>query len=173
MSKTILDDHLISRNDSEGKSSQEIFRYVIPPKRKWANILFLGMWLSFWLFFELISLSAFIDVGKMEELDGANWSFSLIWLVGWTLGGIIVIRIWLKAFGSKEIIKITKDELIIQKGVFWAGQNKPYEQRRMIGFSQGSKVIRFFYGTKKVEFAKALDTKRRKALFEKMKDFLR
>jgi hypothetical protein len=128
---------------------------IIPAKRNWFIILFIGAWLGAWIMGEFFALR--MVTGLFSGRGPANL-FILIWLIGWTVGGFFAFRMFLWNLIGKEIITIGQGTLAvagpfgIRPGGFGA-------------FNTGG-TIRFDYGLQTVKFAGAL-TRLKQSLFLK------
>src|SRR6201985_1450701 len=76
---------------------------IIPAKRNWFIILFLGAWLGGWFVGEVV---AFRMEGGFFSGKGIPNLFVLFWLIGWTVGGFFAFRISLWNLIGKEIITV-------------------------------------------------------------------
>jgi hypothetical protein len=100
----------------------------IPSKKNWPILLFSLLWLFGWYFgFN----SAFKDLNfghnKSEGIDG----FLLIWLTGWTLGGLYIIFLSLWGFFGRETIIIESGVFSLKKSIFNIGINRQLDTRQI------------------------------------------
>lgn len=154
---------------------------VIPTKKNWFLILFLGLWLCGWLFAEIAAPTAFLS----EETSAPPAIFVILWLGGWTVAGCIAIYLWLWTLVGKEIIVVGDAHLTIKRDVFGYGRLKRYESSSvqdfrlsppqfnswdfqsglrfwgigggLIAFDYGSSTIRFGNGIEEAEASTILD----------------
>src|ERR1700761_4798606 len=80
-------------------------RVVIPAQRRWVAIIFLSAWLVGWFFGERSALL---------QLLGPAWSsvpakhvapgFLTLWLIMWTIGGVVVATTILRQLAGREIL---------------------------------------------------------------------
>ena len=87
------------------------FEIIIPSKKNWFLIPFLGVWLCMWCLGEFFALSTLI-LGKTGIAPGL---FMLVWLSGWTVGGFFAFRAFFWNLMGKEVISISHGELKIDK----------------------------------------------------------
>lgn len=148
-------------------------RIIIPSRKNWFTILFMGFWLCGWAVGEfsvpLVILS--------DDAPGGMDIFLIAWLVAWTVGGILAIRNFLwNLIGHEEII-ISSNTISIARKIAGIGRNKEYllsEAKRFRvslgrsspwanagrsldfwGLKQGR--IKFDYGMKTIRFAGPID----------------
>jgi hypothetical protein len=99
---------------------------LIPSKKNWVIILFLGFWLIGWAIGE-VSVIVILSVGIFglfsnglagitESVPGAfGGVFLIAWLGGWTVGGAFAIYTWLWQVKGFERISISFDAFVIEK----------------------------------------------------------
>jgi hypothetical protein len=158
---------------------------IIPAKRNWFVIIFLGFWLCGWLFGELFVSFTVFGVFKGNPIS----LFMLIWLIGWTVGGFFAFRILLWNLTGKEIITVGQGVLKIDKRGVLIFKAKTYDlnevkkirvQDENIGFGpfgrrndfgyMGGGTIRFDYGLRSVKFASSIDEAEARSIIEKLKE---
>jgi len=83
---------------------------IIPAKKNWLLILFLGFWIGGWLFGEITVNGTLVNI-RSGSLD----FFTILWLCGWTLGGAVVIRTLIWSLFGKEIITVDRGTITIDK----------------------------------------------------------
>lgn len=161
---------------------------VIPAKRNWFIILFLGAWLGGWLMGEFFALG--LVTGSFGHRGPANL-FVLFWLIGWTVGGFFAFRAFLWNLSGREIITIGQGRLTIDKKGAPLFKSKTYDVNevkniriqednfatgpfgiRPTGFAglNAGGIIRFDYGLKTVKFADGIDEAEARYILEKLKD---
>jgi hypothetical protein len=144
--------------------------FVIPTKKNWFLIFFLGFWMCGWVFGELSAIK------ELFVTDNGIKLFMIVWLGGWTIGGIFAGFFWLWTFRGKEHIILRPDALITKREVFNIGQTREYEianirnlriaplhfnpfnfssSMQIWGFGGG--LIAFDYGAKTYRFGNGLD----------------
>jgi hypothetical protein len=147
-------------------------RIVMPGRRSWFVIGFLGFWICGWGVAEvLVPLQVFQGDAPPE-----GESFMLAWFVVWTLGGLLAIYAWLWQVIGKEIITVQEQTVTTRRDIGGFGFNKVYDLPQMhnlrvwsvdinpLDFSSslqlwgiGGGVIAFEYGGKTYRFGAGLD----------------
>ena len=89
---------------------------IIPSRKNWFNILFLAVWMGGWYMGE----SSVINELFSSDNNGFN-SFMLLWLVGWTIGGLFAITILLWSLFGQETIQIDQGVFSVSKGILDIG----------------------------------------------------
>ncbi|OYU95212.1 MAG: hypothetical protein CFE21_12980 [Bacteroidetes bacterium B1(2017)] len=169
--------------------SFEGFEIIIPTKKNWFVILFLGFWLCGWVFGEVFALTMLTGLlfGKMEFAN----LFMLVWLGGWTVGGFFAIKTFLWNLKGKEIITIGMGQLKIEKKGLLLAKPKTYDliesknfraqednngtdgiwgmQRNSFAAFNSGGTIRFDYGLKTIKFAGGIDEAEANYIIEKLK----
>jgi len=158
---------------------------IIPAKRNWFIIIFIGAWLCGWLMGEVFALGAVIGLlgGNPASL------FILFWLIAWTVGGFFAFRTLLWTFKGKEIVTVGQGRLTIdKKGVLFykpktydlnevrnvrvqdenPGFNSPFGRRTDFGTFNSGGTIRFDYGLQTVKFASGIDEAEAKYIIAKL-----
>jgi hypothetical protein len=161
---------------------------IIPSKRNWFIIIFVGAWLGGWLMGEIFALGLLIGTLRGNPLD----LFMLFWLTAWTAGGFMAFRAFLWNLIGKEIITVGQGRLAIDKkaallfkpkiydlnevknvrikddniefGGFFGGQ-----RNRLSPFNSGG-TIKFDYGLQTVKIAGGIDEAEAKFIVEKLKE---
>ncbi len=161
---------------------------IIPTKKNWFIILFIGAWLGGWLFGEVFA------IGAVTGLLGGNPAgfFILFWLIGWTVGGFFALRMFLWNLKGQEIITVGQGILSIDKKGILFYKPKVFDlnevknirvqednlgygglfggRRNDFGGFNLSGTIRFDYGLQTVKFAGGLDEAEAKSIIQKLKD---
>lgn len=156
---------------------------IIPSKKNWFLIVFLGFWLVGWTLGETAALAAI--TGFLGEL-GPQRSFVLLWLIFWTIAGFFTLSAFLWNLLGKEIITAIQGQLTIAKkgALFYRtkmynlneAQNfriqqdnysGKYQRRRKNGFWFGG-IIAFDYGMKTVRFGLGIDEAEAKFILSKL-----
>jgi len=110
----------------KGRSSisdlPEGLQIVIPAKKNFFIIMFLGFWLAGWLFGEITVIKQLIG-GENHEAD----LFLIAWLGMWTIAGVAAVFVWLWNFKGKEIILINSIELQHMRDFVLFRRSKEYE----------------------------------------------
>ena len=98
-------------------------RITIPAKRKWATVVFSSVWLGFWLLGEVsVGKTLFGNLQRQQSFD----PFSILWLCGWSIGGLFVLSGLLWQFVGREIVQVTDGELRIQQMLLGFRRNRAY-----------------------------------------------
>ena len=84
---------------------------IIPTKKNWFIIIFLGAWLGGWLMGEMVVSRMLIT----QLADNPAGLFVLFWLIAWTAGGFFAIRTFLWMVKGKEIITVGQNILKIDR----------------------------------------------------------
>lgn len=162
---------------------------IVPARRNWLVIIFIGAWMCGWLMGESVVLAGLLGLfGRTSPAD----LFILFWLVAWTVGGFFAFRAFLWNLKGKEVITVDQNRLAInRKGLLFSkpkvydlnevksiraqddnlGYNVFFGSRRsdFSGFNFGG-TIRFDYGLKTVKFAIGIDEAEAKFIIEKLKE---
>ena len=151
---------------------------IIPAKRNWFIILFIGAWLGGWIMGELFALGAVTGLlrGNPASL------FILFWLIAWTVGGFFAFRTFIWNLRGKEIITAGQNMLTIDKKGALLFKPKVYDlnqvknirvQEDNLGFGGRRNdfgafnlggTIRFDYGLQTVKFGKTESTRQKQVL---------
>ena len=147
-------------------------RIVIPAKRNWFLILFMGFWLCGWAVSEVMIPQQFFKAG----MPPSALLFVIAWLGAWTVGGGFSIYIWLWNVMGKEVVLLDGQSLITRREIGKYGRTKEFtlaqvrDLRRSQStfnpwdFSSGPEVwglgggrIAFDYGARTYRFGTGLD----------------
>ncbi|HJU89093.1 MAG TPA: hypothetical protein VJ672_06850 [Gemmatimonadaceae bacterium] len=94
---------------------------TISARRHWGIILFLGFWLCGWVMGESFALKTLLT-GRANDAGMGGTVFLSIWLVFWTLGGIVAWYMWLWSLTGEETIVIGREALSIRRTVLGMGR---------------------------------------------------
>ncbi len=153
---------------------------TIPSRKNWFLILFLGFWLTGWLFGEVIALHQVIrghssHWASVTESGPIGLNLFLIgWLGAWTVGGGVAIVTWLWNLVGVERVLLAPSTLTMKREVLGIGPTKEYELssvsnlRINMGLSNvrfriapiqtmNGGTIAFDYGAKTFQFGVGLD----------------
>ena len=111
------DGRVVIHNDHDSLSIE------IPSKKNFAALVSMLVWLGGWVMGEIVALKM-IDTSGALSFDNA---FIIFWLVGWTFSGGFVFYSILRQLAGKEIIRIQRGSLTIERSVLGLGRNKEYE----------------------------------------------
>ncbi len=152
----------------------------IPVRKNWFVIAFFSFWMCGWLF-GVFASSGILFGGLGGLFDGVSL-FSAVWLMGWTLGGLFVLRMLLWMAIGREVATIQNGTITIEYQNLILKGPKTYslsDARNFrvsdvdssysvfgTGFSWGSNgrrsiiqpgVIRFDYGMNTIKFGSGID----------------
>jgi hypothetical protein len=118
------------------------FKVIIPSRKNYFAMIFLGIWLTGWAFGEIMVGGIFLAgivqlffktpailpaVGQsgVAGLFGGGL-FMLVWLAGWTVGGGYALYTFLWQLTGKENIEVSYDLIKIQRALFGLGRTREY-----------------------------------------------
>ncbi len=96
---------------------------LIPPKRNWFIILFMGFWLCMWAAGEIMVPIQFLK----GEITGISEVFVLAWLGVWSAGGAFAVYLWLWNLMGRQIITMHGDTLTTRRDIGGYGFSKEYD----------------------------------------------
>ena len=154
--------------------SREALTITIPVRKDWFGIVFKSVWLCGWLVGEVVAL--FIVVGSLVSLAVPH-PFLVVWSIGWTIGGIWVIRWLLWEYQGKEKILVAREILTLEKtgagydrakayhlyavqrlGFYVVDKDDWFTPRHPSEFKIGQTgVLQFKYGDDTIRFAHHVD----------------
>lgn len=109
--------------------SFDAFEVIIPTKKNWFLILFLGVWLGGWAAGETFAIGALTS----QILDGEGFDkvFIFLWLCAWTVGGFFAMKtFWWNLIG-KEAITFKQGQVTIAKKGSLFSRPKTYDLREV------------------------------------------
>ena len=158
---------------------------LIPPKRNWFIILFMGFWLCIWAACEIMIPAQFLN----GEIPGITVVFILAWLGAWTVGGAFAIYLWLWNLMGRQIIAMHGHTLTTRRDIGGYGFDKEYDltqvrdlrvsvmKFRAWDFSAsleflglGGGLVAFDYGAKTYRLGAGLDEAEAKFVIRKITD---
>jgi hypothetical protein len=161
---------------------------IIPARKNWFLILFVGAWLCGWCCGEVVALTMII--GTMGKNPAGL--FILVWLALWTIGGFFAFRLFIWNIMGKEVISIGQGQLTVAKKGMLFFKPKTYDLNevrniravednsgygnpwgiRMTSFGgfTSSGTIRFDYGLQSVKFAFGLDEAEGRYILQGLRD---
>ena len=158
---------------------------LIPPKRSWFIILFMGFWLCTWAVGEIMVPIQFLK----GEIPGITVLFILAWLGAWTVGGALAIYLWLWNLMGRQIITMHGHTLTTRRDIGGYGFDKEYDltQVRDLRVSAmglkawdysgileflglGGGLVAFDYGAKTYRLGAGLDEAEAKLVVKKITD---
>jgi len=161
---------------------------IIPTKKNWFIIIFLGAWLGGWTMGELLVISSL--TGFLGGQMGFGNLFLLFWLCGWTTGGFFAFKTFLWNLKGKEVINFGQGYLSIEKKGMLFSKPKTYDlkemkkirvqednndngfwggQRNNFGTFNSNGTLRFDYGLQTVKFASGIDEAEANYILNKLK----
>lgn len=162
---------------------------IIPAKRNWVLIIFLGAWLGGWTIGESFAIGTLIGFSDYD-LGFANL-FMLFWLCGWTVAGFFVVKTLVWYLAGKEIITFGQGQFSIAKQGLLLSKPKIYDLKHVkklrarkeetiyYGFegvrnnlgamSPSNGTLQFDYGMKTVKFANDIDEAEAYFIIDKLK----
>lgn len=162
---------------------------IIPAKRNWFLIIFLGAWLGGWTIGESFAIGTLIGFSDYD-LGFANL-FMLFWLCGWTVAGFFVVKTLVWYLAGKEIITFGQGQFSIAKQGLLLSKPKIYDLKHVkklrarkeetiyYGFegvrnnlgamSPSNGTLQFDYGMKTVRFANDIDEAEAYFIIDKLK----
>ncbi len=84
---------------------------TIPAQKNWFVIIFISFWLCMWLLFEILMPTLFLNDGG----PGPGIVFGIVWLGGWTVGGVFAASTWWWNVSGKEVVTVTSGVLTIKR----------------------------------------------------------
>ena len=158
---------------------------LIPPKRNWFIILFMGFWLCLWAAGEIMVPLQFLK----GEISGITAMFVVGWLGAWTVGGTFAIYLWLWNLMGRQTITMHGHTLTTRREIGGYGFNKAYDlsQVRDLRVSArglnswdysasleflglGGGLVAFDYGAKTYRLGAGLDEAEAKLVVKKITD---
>lgn len=168
------------------ESDSMTLKITIPSKKNWFLILFLFFWMGGWFMGESSAIS-----GLMKSGEFVFDAFMVIWLAGWTFGGLFALVIIVWSLLGRETVTIDSSVWQIEKGIFdFSFTKKQYEinsikklelspekdedsifQQKKIGDFWGitGGRVYFDYGMKTVKFAIGVDNAEARYIIEEIK----
>ena len=119
--------------------------FSIPARKHWITLIFLGVWLTGWLFGELFALGIlfssvgsflfrifdirFFDLFEFDSGVGSAFagSFILVWLTIWTVAGYGAVRTFLWQLAGRELVEVSRTSIKISRPIFGLGRVKEYQ----------------------------------------------
>jgi len=155
------------------------YQITIPAKKHMPVIAFLSLWLVAWFIGLNFVGGSFVKDFFNNGNSGLEFDrlFQVIWLIGWTLGGLFVIKTLSWYLIGKEIIVIDREQISIARknDIFFRNkifdlrevknfhiEEEPFEfvfwgRRNDLSLFKNRGTIRFEYGFKTIKFANDMD----------------
>lgn len=83
-------------------------RIIIPALRAWPVIIFLSLWICAWAAVEVHVLRTLLRFSGFLPAQ----LFLLVWLAGWTVGGVLPLVVIAYMFAGREVISIAHGALV-------------------------------------------------------------
>lgn len=112
-------------------------RIIVPIKRNIFLLGFLSLWLCGWFAGESAAVYQLLS-GKMPV---AGQSFLMVWLAMWTFGGGFAIYAWLNIATGREVIHVTKSELVIRREVLGIARPKEYDMAHVAALRTSPGIV--------------------------------
>jgi hypothetical protein len=93
----------------------------IPSRKNWVSLVFATLWLIGWIYALSCKPLDFNSEGS-EKLSSDN--FYLLWMIGWTGGGLYVAFLLLWGFFGREIIVVENGVMSIKRSLFGIGMKR-------------------------------------------------
>jgi len=142
---------------------------IIPSKKNIFLILFLCGWFGFWSIPETDIIKELIQETKRQGFE----LFPFFWLMGWTVGGVMVLWVIIWVVAGKEVITLSPLTIKIERKAYGVGLSKEYSlsEARNFRIQMGGESIysgleawgfgggrlAFDYELKTVKFASGID----------------
>jgi hypothetical protein len=154
--------------------------FNIPAPRRRLTLLLLTAWLAGWLLGEGFVVRALLGAGS-PDLPLFRWVpespdlFLLVWGAGWTIGGVLVLVIWLWLLAGRERLILKPGVLVHRYEIQRIGFSRKYDLGKLRNLrvspepslqssGQGrwyvelvGGVVAFDYGEKTIRFGASLD----------------
>jgi hypothetical protein len=145
-------------------------RVTIPAPRNWFLVFFLPLWLVGWVVGEVaVGAKVFTD-----PPSGGEGFFLIVWLVLWSLGGLLFTFFWLWNLAGKEIVALDDEAISIRYAIGGIGWTRRFDRAEVrdlrvspsgamdfwAGFGWwlgGNGTIAFDYGARTYRFARGID----------------
>jgi hypothetical protein len=166
------------------------FSIEVPPKRNLFVIILILIWLVGWVKGELFAFDMLIESYE-EGCKSDDLLFYILYIIGWTVGGLLVIRSLLWIIAGKEIIIFSKDQLIVSKKRAFL-RPKVYDLKEIKNFDlnpgtdsgdffgvrhnmdmlrvESKGMFKFNYGKKTIKIANGLDENEGRLILNKIKE---
>jgi hypothetical protein len=163
-------------------------RILIPSRKNWLIIAFLGFWLAVWGWSELQVPRQLM--GKLSERP-EGMLFVGVWLTLWTAGGLTALYAWLWQLAGREVIGVSSRTLSVRREIFGVGRTLEFEVAQLkdpriapvaegswdarantYHFGSSAGRIAFDYGARTHRFALGVDEAEAKTILATILPFL-
>jgi hypothetical protein len=159
---------------------------TIPSKKNWLALIGGTLWMGWWYFG--FKPAAYEMFANHLDFSGVG-SFAMIWLAGWTVGGIAIAGILLWGYFGQEKLASDRQFLNFRKTVFGIGLVKKLdasqvknfraevtnanwlESNRWAFWGLGPGKIKFDYGLKTYSFGLGVDDAEANHIVEVLKGY--
>lgn len=129
----------------------DYLKITIPVKRNYISIVWIFCWMIFWGYFGILS---FNDLFKFS--DESSRIFMIIWISGWSFGGVMAVKTIIWLFWGKEIIEIgmgtfsinRKNDLFTREKVYDINECREFRIREVDSESDRKHWFIFYYRNK-------------------------
>jgi hypothetical protein len=145
-------------------------RVTIPARRNWFLVAFLPAWLVGWAVGEVAVLGKLVT----DPPDAGEGLFLFVWLVLWSIAGVLFIFFWLWNLAGKEIVALDEEALTVRYALGPSGWTRRFDRREVrdlrvsasgmtdfrssIGWWLGGfGTISFDYGARTYRFGRGVD----------------
>ncbi|MCD8450354.1 hypothetical protein LNI98_11710 [Tenacibaculum dicentrarchi] len=160
------------------------YKVTIPSKKNWFGLIFGTAWIGGWYFGFKMALGSF-NFNNEDSGFGVD-GFMSFWLIGWTIGGIMIIGMLLWGYFGKELIEFNRQNVNFQKTIFGIGIKKQLDKKEVKNFrfeqvnesafggnrwafwGLGPGKIKFDYGFKTYSFGLGTDDAESKYLVDEL-----
>lgn len=155
------------------------YQTTIPAKKHVPVMMFLSLWLVAWAVGFMFVGSAYLNDFFNNGTKGLGFDrlFTIVWLAGWTIVGLFIIKTLLWYLIGKEIILLDREQISIARknDIFFRDkafdlrevkhfhvEEEPLEfiflsRRNDLSLFKNRGTIRFEYGFKTIKFANDMD----------------
>lgn len=88
----------------------------ILPRKEWASLIFLPVWIAFWAFAVVLVMKWILHPGP-----STSRGFLGFWLAVWILGGASAVYQWLWIAFGKEVVEVREGSLTIKRNILGYG----------------------------------------------------
>lgn len=117
---------------------------TIPARTEPFITAFLGIWLIAWAFGEIFVPYSFLIGLSDEPVPVPAKLFALVWLAGWTLGGLYALSIFLWNVAGKETLELTATTLKRRKQIPIFSRSKEYAVASITDLRAASRTQAFW-----------------------------
>jgi hypothetical protein len=97
-------------------------RAVVPARKHWLFLIFMGLWLAGWCFGEFTAANQLLHPSRR---DNDRW-FLMLWFAGWTVGGAWAFLCLLWQLFGRELISVEEGSLVHRVEIWGLGRTRAY-----------------------------------------------